>query len=118
MEEGKKHIERVFTEAPPEVQECLEQAIPGGLETVRSGEFFGGPKIGEKIESCFQETFGNFGELDGFGEPNGSPEEFPEGDGEFPGMPGEFPEGPDGCKSIDECMAYCKNNPEACRGFG
>ncbi|MDP2676210.1 MAG: hypothetical protein Q8O83_00800 [bacterium] len=112
MKEGNKHIERAFAEAPPEIQECLEQAIPGGLGTVRSGEFFGGPEIGEKIESCFQEAFGSFGG------PGGPPGEFPGEQGEFLGVPGEFSGGPGGCKSIDECMAYCKNNPEACHGFG
>ncbi|MEK7560056.1 MAG: hypothetical protein AAB522_02030, partial [Patescibacteria group bacterium] len=117
MEEGKQQIEKVFTDAPPEVQECINSAIPGGLEAMRSGKFFGGGEdMGDKIKGCFEEAFGGMM----MGGPGG-PEGMMGGPGEhggFPGGPsGEGFGGPGGCKSIDECMAYCKEHSDECQGF-
>ena len=112
MEEGKGQLEKVLEEAPPEVKECVESILgPGGLEKMGSG-FGGGKELGEKIKGCFEKMFSQFG-----GGPGG-----PDGGG-FPGGPDGGPpgggfSGPGGCTGIDECMAYCKDNPKECEGFG
>ena len=55
MEEGRKQIEKVLEEAPPEVTACLEEALgPEGLGKMRSGEFFGGEAAGDKMSACFE----------------------------------------------------------------
>lgn len=141
MEEGRNQIKKVFSEAPPEVQSCLEQAIPGGLSAVESGEFFGGPELGEKMRTCFEQAFGGFGPPvggGGHGGPGGdfsgpgdcksqeecqafcqeNPEECQDFHPPAGGPPGGGFSGPGGCKGIDECFAYCKEHPEECQGFG
>lgn len=146
MQEGTKQIEKVFNDAPPEVQECINQAVPGGLEKMRSGGFFGGEAVGEKIKACFEgfmsQMGGSFGGEHGgpgggdFSGPGGckGPEECmsyckehpeecqnfaPPGGGEHGGGPGGSPMmgGPGGCKSKEECMSFCKENPEKCGSF-
>lgn len=55
MEEGRKQIEKVLEEAPPEVTACLEEALgSGGLEKMRSGGFLGGEAAGDKMSACFE----------------------------------------------------------------
>ena len=105
MEEGRGHLEKVLTEAPPEVQECINSAVPGGIEAMRSGKFFGGEAVGEKIRACFEGFMSQMG--GSFGGPEGE-HGMPEG--------GEF-SGPGGCKGPEECMSYCKDNPEECQSF-
>ena len=107
MEEGRQQIEKVFEDAPEEVRGCIEEALgPGGLEKMRSGGFFGGQAVGEKIRTCFEgfmtQMGGEFGGPDG---EHGGP------------MGGDF-SGPGGCKGPEECMSYCKDNPEECQNFG
>ena len=101
-EEGMKFMRESIQNASPEVKECVEKIIgaPGlvGGEPGK-GLAFSGPEIGEKMRECFQNII-----------PEGA-----RGDFEF-GSSGEF-QGPGGCKSHEECEAYCRSNPEAC-GFG
>ena len=107
MEEGRKQIEKVFEDAPEEVRGCIEEALgPGGLEKMRSGGFFGGQAVGEKIRVCFESFMSQMGGT--FGRPPGEHGE--PGGGDF--------SGPGGCKGPEECMAYCKDNPEECQNFG
>ena len=108
MEEGKQQLEKVLGDAPPEVQECIEQAIPGGLEALRSGKFFGGEAVGEKIRACFEGFMSQMGGTFGG----------PDGEHGGPGGPGggDF-SGPGGCKGPDECMSYCKDHLEECQKF-
>ena len=103
MEEGKKLLKEQLENGPPGVQECLKSVI--GDKGLDSGEFVGGPEIGEKMKACFEKMMPE--EMRG---QNGSGGKF-----EF-GANGEF-KGPGDCKSRDECEAYCKNNPKEC-GFG
>ncbi|MBI3046293.1 MAG: hypothetical protein HYY86_01990 [Candidatus Harrisonbacteria bacterium] len=105
MEEGKQQLKNALGQMPPEARACVEEAIPGGLSAVESGEFFGGPEIGDKIRECFEQAFSQFG---GPGGPGG----FPGG----PGGPGGF-QGPGGCTSPEECQAFCQDNPEECQDF-
>ena len=112
MEEGRRQIEKNLADAPPEVKSCIEGAIPGGVSAMQSGKFFGGKAVGEKIRTCFESTFSQFGDTD-----NSSSKDFPQRPEGIPSAGNrEFPGGPGGCQSIDECMSYCKNNPEECRG--
>ncbi len=111
IDEGRKQIEKVLGEAPPEVVSCLEEALgPGGLEKMRSGEFFGGEAVGEKMHTCFEGFMSKMGG------------DFDKGDHENSEQRGEREQrgdfsGPGGCKGPDECMNYCKNNPEECQKF-
>lgn len=110
MEEGKNQIKKVLGDAPPEVKSCIDEAIPGGVSALESGEFFGGEAVGEKIRSCFESFMSQMG--GSFGGPGGEH-----------GMPGGMPSGgdfsgPGGCKGPDECMAYCKDHSDECQSFG
>ncbi|OGI63165.1 hypothetical protein A2818_01865 [Candidatus Nomurabacteria bacterium RIFCSPHIGHO2_01_FULL_40_12] len=108
MEEGRQQIEKVLGDAPPEVASCLEQALgPGGVEKMRSGEFFGGEAIGEKMHACFEGFMSQMGgDFDA-----GSRENREDGEERK-----NF-SGPGGCKGPDECMVFCKNNMEECQKF-
>lgn len=110
-EEGMKFMRESMQNASPEVKECVEKIIgapglAGGSPRFGSGEAgepgkglaFSGPEIGEKMRECFQNII-----------PEGARGKFEFGSG------GEF-QGPGGCKSKEECEAYCKNDPKAC-GF-
>lgn len=56
MDEGRKNTEKVLMDAPAEVVACIEEVLgPGGMEKMRSGRFFGGEEIGEKMRGCFDE---------------------------------------------------------------
>lgn len=108
IEEGRKQIEKVLVDAPPEVTACLEEALGlEGLKKMRSGEFFGGETVGEKMRTCFESFMTEMG-----GDFNIGDHE--EGKG---GKEGEGFSGPGGCSGPDECMTYCKNNPEECQKF-
>ncbi|MBI2013413.1 MAG: hypothetical protein HYS87_01130 [Candidatus Colwellbacteria bacterium] len=98
MKEGLQEFSRGLEQAPPEVIECLKQSI-GEAEFNRllNGEGFPTPQLGEKMEACFQSF-------------QPGPEGFGDHEGGF--------SGPGGCQTEEECMAYCKENPEECRGFG
>jgi len=97
MEEGKRLLREQIESGPPEIQECLKSVID--IDKLEQGGFAGGPELGEKMKECFEKMI-----------PEGM-----EGQFEF-GENGQF-NGPGGCKSREECEAYCTSNPEAC-GFG
>ncbi|OGI60903.1 hypothetical protein A2641_00745 [Candidatus Nomurabacteria bacterium RIFCSPHIGHO2_01_FULL_37_25] len=111
MEEGRKQIEKVFEDAPPEVIACLEEALgPGGLEKMQSGEFFGGEAMGEKMHTCFEGFMTQMGGDFNAGEQRDKENTESRGDRE------DF-SGPGGCKGPDECMTYCKDHMEECQKF-
>lgn len=97
MEEGKRMLKKQLETGPPEVQECLKSVI--SVEKLESEGFTGGPELGEKMRECFEKLI-----------PEGMEGQFEFGEG------GEF-SGPGGCKSREECEAYCKEHAEEC-GFG
>lgn len=109
MEEGRGKLTEFFNQAPPQVVECLAQRLgPEEIEKLKSGA--GMPRdIRSDIESCMAEM----GPI--MGPPGGMPGGPPEGG--MPGMPpgGEFV-GPGGCRTPEECQAYCQANPEECGG--
>src|SRR3989338_1790743 len=100
-EEGMKFMRESLENADPGVKECVEKIIGApGISGQEPGKnlSFGGPEIGEKMRECIESML---------------PEEMR---GQFK-FEGSGFEGPGGCKSREECEAYCTSNPEAC-GFG
>ncbi len=127
FKEGRPDVSSFLRSAPPGVAGCLKEKLGGDFEKIQSGESRPGPEIGEKLKSCFQEFRPEAGTRPpGFGEEHGPiPEGIkPAGFQEFkerfsPGSglikPGEGGfTGPGGCKSPEECRAYCESNPSAC----
>lgn len=127
------------------IKKCFESAFgefggPGGPGG--SGGFPGGPGGGpggpggfsgpggcKSIDECTSYCQDNPDKCQGFGPPGGGgggpggqSGGFPGGGatgGDFPGggaTGGEFPGGPGGCKSQEECTAYCKDHPQDCGG--
>ncbi len=96
---------------PPEIMKCLQEK---GIDpsTMSPGS---PPPAG--AEECFKQ----FGPQQGSG--GGSPPGAEGGFGPPPGMEGgasgmgEFT-GPGGCKTPEECRAYCQSNPSECGNFG
>jgi len=96
--------------------------FPGGGAT--SGQFPGGPGGCKSQEECtaycnekeHQEECKNFSPPGGGSSPAGEGQggEFPGGSGG--GQQGGFSGGPGGCKSQEECTAYCMKNPDKCQG--
>lgn len=59
MQEGMAQGRKVFEDAPPEVQACIESAI--GAEKyakLKAGEGFMGRRLGEVIPKCFEQVMG------------------------------------------------------------
>lgn len=98
MEEGKRMLREQLEHGPPEIQECLKSII--GVPGLEAGGFVGGPELGMKMRECFEKLI-----------PEGSRGQFEFGEG------GEF-HGPGGCKSREECEAYCKEHQEECGSGG
>jgi hypothetical protein len=87
---------------PPEAVECIKDTIgEEGLKKLQSGEPDENIDF-SSLEKCFQQLQASFGGGAG-GSGRGS------GGGGFAG--------PGGCKSIDECTAYCQSNPDECKNF-
>ena len=84
---------------PPEAAQCIKDVVgEEGLAKLQSGEFDENVDF-SKLEVCFQQMKASFG-----GSPGGA-----DGSGGFAG--------PGGCKSIDECTAYCQDHSEECQNF-
>lgn len=77
---------------PPEAAQCIKDSIgEDGLQKLQSGELDQNIDF-SSLEVCFQQLQSSFS-----------------GDGGG---------GPGGCKSIDECTAYCQEHQQECQGFG
>ncbi|MBI1961636.1 MAG: hypothetical protein HYS45_02955 [Parcubacteria group bacterium] len=102
MEEGKQQFRTAMQSMPPEVYSCLESLI--GADTMakfKSGEAMPPQEIGDVMRECFEKN------MQSNMPPAGGGQGMPQGAG-----------GPGGCRSPEECQAYCQSNPEACAGFG
>jgi len=107
-----------------QVRACFEKFMPRpteGMQPQKSGMPPGGmtgPGGCSTPEECFKFCSEHPEECKSFGAQKGggsiSKGEFPGGSG---GLPGGF-SGPGGCKSQEECVAYCKDHPEECKNFG
>jgi len=89
-------ISKQFNTLPPEASQCIKDVIgEEGLHKLQSGEIDQSVDF-SSLEGCFQKLQSSFGGGHG-------------GSGGFAG--------PGGCKSVDECTAYCQSNPDACKNF-
>ncbi len=102
MEEGKQKFQESLNQAPPEVISCLESLVGSEMmEKFRNGTTMPSQEIGDKMRECFEKTMGS-----------------PPKGGMPLGQPGMIMQGPaSGCKSPEECKAYCETHPEECRNF-
>ena len=100
----------------------LQEKFGGGSPSTSSGSSSGEEQqqgklpsdVQAKMDACIAEL------RQGAGGEGGGGGQFPSGGGQQPpttgGSGGSF-SGPGGCKSQEECTAYCTANPEACQGF-
>lgn len=91
MQEGIAEMRRALEDAPPEVTQCIREAIPE-LDAILAGEKLPSPALGGKMQVCFENFFrsqalegmkGGEGDMEGFGGPPG--------EGGFPGGSGGVP---------------------------
>lgn len=87
MEEGKRTFMENISNAPPEVKACLQEKL-GDLSNVKPTR-----ENGEKMKECFEKLPGG---------PDGV------GAGSQPRT------GPGGCRSQEECEAYCREHRSEC----
>jgi len=88
-------------------EKCFKEAFGDDvLEKMKNGDFCPPADMQEKLKPCFEKIFGGQGGSGG-----------PGGEGGQGGGQGSFKGGPGGCKSPEECQAYCQTNPDACKGF-
>ncbi|MBI2463026.1 MAG: hypothetical protein HYV65_02215 [Candidatus Spechtbacteria bacterium] len=93
MNEGARQIQESLNQAPPEVRDCLVQAVgQNKLDKILSGEGMMSSDLGDKMRVCFESMM--------------PPDDF-RGSEERMGGPG-------GCQTQEECMAYCQEHPEEC----
>ncbi|MCL5011002.1 MAG: hypothetical protein M1127_02220 [Patescibacteria group bacterium] len=107
MEEGKQQFKQSMQQAPQQVLDCLNSQLGSDmLEKLKSGTIMPTQQVGESMKSCFEKM--------------GPPPEQQQQNG-GPGAGGMIPPagqaGPGGCKTQDECMAYCKEHIEECSNF-
>jgi hypothetical protein len=94
MEEGKQQFKESLNQAPSEVKDCLNSAF--GLEMMekfKSGAAMPPREIGNQMRQCFEKVM------------------------PMPPQGTQLQAGPGGCKTPEECEAYCKNNPDECKNF-
>lgn len=90
METDKQQFGRAMDKMPPEVAACVSERLGSDVaEKIKSGELMPSKELGEKMSECFR---------------NMQPE-----------RDGDFREGPGGCKTPEECKAYCEKNPDECK---
>jgi len=101
MEEGQQQMKQTLQQAPQEVIDCLKEML--GAETVEKMKngFLPPREMGDKMGDCFQKMG-----LSQEGEP-----------GEGGMIPPAGQTGPGGCKTEEECKAYCESNPQDCQKF-
>lgn len=79
LEEGISQFHQGFEQAPPEVEQCLNETIGADvLAKITAGELLPNPEIGDHMRRCFEENLPAPGEFD--------PGDFPQG---FDGQPPE-----------------------------
>lgn len=106
MEEGKQQMKQGLEQASTEVIECLSTEIGADMvEKMKSG-FMPPQNIGEKMQTCFQKMGPPPGEGGQAGEPGVGGTTPPAGQA-----------GPGGCKTPEECNAYCESHQEECKNF-
>lgn len=101
MEEGKQQMKQTLEQAPTEVLDCLKTLIGADMVEKMKNGVMPPKETGDKMQECFKKM----------GPPN---------QGE-PGAGGMIPPagqaGPGGCKTAEECKAYCESNQDECKNF-
>lgn len=97
MEEGKQQMKQTLEKAPAELIECLNAEIGADMVAKMKNGYMPPKDMGDKMQTCF----GKMGRGEG-------------GPGEGGMMGPEGQAGPGGCKSPEECDAYCKDHQEEC----
>ncbi|MDO8481709.1 MAG: proline-rich domain-containing protein [bacterium] len=89
MEEGDKRFRDSFSNAPPEVTNCLENVLgKDNLDKFKSGAMRPTRGLGDKMAECFRQGDGQRSQNDGQNrEPNGGPE------GQMQRQPGSYGQG-------------------------
>ncbi|MEK7510601.1 MAG: hypothetical protein AAB567_03600 [Patescibacteria group bacterium] len=106
MKEGLMQLKEGLDMAPPEVADCLRSTVDSEiLEKIEAGTFLPNPELGEAMRQCFEKFM-----------PPPFEGEHPEGFG----PPRAGFGGPGGCKSEEECIAYCSDpvHLQECEQFG
>jgi len=94
MQQNSQQIQQTLQNASPEVMDCLVSAIGSdAVEKLKQGQPFGSKEQGQKMQPCFEMM-------------KSRPKE---------GMKEQT--GPGGCKSPEECQAYCETHREECQQF-
>ncbi|MDD5750307.1 MAG: hypothetical protein PHU56_01485 [Candidatus Pacebacteria bacterium] len=107
MEENKQQMKQGLGQAPQEVLDCLNSLVGNDMvEKMRSGDFLPSQKVGDAMKECF-EKMGPMPGQEGQGGPGSGGNMMPAGQ-----------TGPGGCKTPEECQAYCKEHMEECQNFG
>ncbi len=89
IQEGVSGVQRALQEAPPEIVQCIKNAVPD-LDQTFAGQGFIGPEIGEKMRQCFESQFGGQGERhDGFESRQGLPPPQGQFESNIPQLPPE-----------------------------
>ncbi|MBU2539783.1 hypothetical protein KJ786_01315 [Patescibacteria group bacterium] len=106
MEEGKQRFQETLNNMPQEVSQCLNSSVGTEMvEKFKSGVAMPPREIGDKMKECFEKMG-----PPGPGVPEGSP-----GAGGM--IPPAGQTGPGGCKTEEECTAYCESHPDECQKF-
>jgi hypothetical protein len=108
MEEGRQRLKKSMTQMPPEVADCFNSLVgEETFEKFKTGTAMPPREIGDQMRTCFEKM----------GPPMGPPPDgmMPPGEGQVGPPAGQA--GPGGCKSPEECQAYCESHPEECKNF-
>ena len=104
MEEGRAQMQQSLQQASTEVINCLNAELGTGVVEKMKNGLMPSKDLGEKMQTCFQKV--------------NPPQNQEPGE---PGAGGMIPPanqtGPGGCKTEEECKAYCEGNPTECQKF-
>ena len=114
VRKGTQQLKEHFTNMPPEVLECLNNAIGAErFQKIKNGEIVPGPDLGRAMHQCFEAVMKN-GQM-GRDERGGENRNEDVGErGEFKNT-GKIQGGPGGCSSPEECRKYCDEHKDECR---
>lgn len=105
MEEGKQQLRQSLEQAPQEVLECLTTTLGAEkMESYKNGTGMPSPEVGDHMKQCFEKEM--------------RPMQVDRQEGPGPGMMPDIQGGPGGCKTPEECEAFCESDPQACQNFG
>ena len=120
MEEGQQKMKESFSQMPSEVLNCLTSTLGAdAVEKMKAGSGMPSKAAGEQIGKCFEQNIPKGG-MPNQGVESSRPGQFQPAPGAVNSGGQVMPQqaGPGGCKSPEECYAYCKEHLDECRNFG